>query len=165
MRARPLIVGMAALLVAVVLQTTLVSRFRLVSPDLIVLVSILFALSGLRREVVLVLAFTGGLVMDLLGPTVLGLRATVATAAAFLAIRTASRVDLGPVAVALWVGGLTLVSMALFVLIGTLFGQGTIIASGLGRRMVLVPLANLVLSFPIAPVLTRMMSSDPRGVM
>ncbi len=165
MRLRPLIVGVAALLVAVVLQTTLVSRFRFVSPDLVVLVVIVFALSGLRREIILLLAFTGGLVMDLLGPTVLGLRATVATVAAYLAIRTASRVDLGPVAVALWVGAITLASMALFVLIGTLFGQGAVIASGLGRRMALVPLANLVLSFPIASVLTRMMSTDPRGVM
>ncbi|CAN5816042.1 hypothetical protein BH23ACT5_BH23ACT5_06050 [soil metagenome] len=165
MRLRPLLVGLLALLVAVVLQTTLVSRFRFVSPDLIVLVAIVFALSGLRREIVLLLAFGGGLVMDLLGPTVLGLRASVVTVAAYLAIRTASRVDLGPVAVALWVGGITLASMALLVLVGTLFGQGPEITSGLGRRMVLVPLANLALSFPIAPILTRMMSTDPRGVM
>lgn len=165
MRGRAVLAAVVAVLAAVVLQTTLINRFQFVSPDLVLLVSILLALTSLRKEAVLLFAFVGGLTVDLIGPTLLGLRASIATLTAYLALRTVGRVDLGPVAVAIWVGLMTLVGVTLFVLIGTLFGQGSLVTTGLGRRLSLVPLANLVLSFPIAPLLSRMMNTDPRGVM
>lgn len=165
MRLRPLVVAVAALLVAVVAQTTLFSRFEYVTPDLVLLLSILFATTSLRRELVLLLAFSGGLVIDLLSSTPLGLRAAVFTVIAFIAIRTAHRVDIGPVAVALWAGLLTLAGVVLFLIIGTLFGQGGLVATELGRRLVFVPLANLVLTFLIAPMLDRMITGKVRGLM
>lgn len=165
MRFRPVVVSLAALVVAVVAQTTLFSRFEYVTPDLILLLSILFATTSLRREIVLVLAFMGGLVIDLLSSTVLGLRAAVFTVIAFIAVRTAHRADIGPVAVALWAGLLTLAGVVLFLVLGTLFGQGGLIATGLGRRLIFVPLTNLVLAFVIAPVLDRMISGKVRGLM
>lgn len=164
MRARQILVASLVLVVAVVVQTTLFSRFEFVTPDLVLLISILFATTGLRAEAVLVMSFLGGLIVDLLGSTVLGLRAAVFTVAAYLAVRTVHRVDLGPVAVALWVGALSLVGVALFLVLGTLFGQGGLVGTDLGRRIVLVPLANMVLSLPVAPILNRFLSVDPRGL-
>lgn len=165
MRARALIVAIVSLVVAVVIQTTLFSRFRFVTPDLVLLLTILLAVTDLRREVVVVMGFLGGLVIDLLSSTVLGLRAAVFTAVAYIAVRTVHRVDIGPVAVAIWVGLLTLAGVVLFLVVGTLFGEGGLIVSGLGRRIVFVPLTNLVLSFFLAPLLNRLISSQTRGVL
>jgi rod shape-determining protein MreD len=165
MRIRDLVAAVGVLLVAVIVQTTLISRFRFVTPDLVLLISILFATTGMRREWVLLMAFTGGLVIDLLSSTVLGLRAAVFTVVAYVAIRTVNRVDLGPVAVALWVGALTLVGVVLFLLVGTLFGQGGLIGTGLGRRVVFVPVTNLLLSFGATPLLNRLISREHRGVL
>lgn len=165
MRARPVGVVLASLVVAVVAQTTLFSRFQYLTPDLVLLLVILFATTDLRREGVLIMAFVGGLVVDLLSSTVLGLRAAVFTAMGFVAIRSVHRVDIGPLAVALWVGLLTLAGVALFLLLGTLFGQGGLIATGLGRRLIFVPLSNLALSFAVAPLLNRMIRGKVRGLL
>ena len=165
MRVRDLVAAVGVLLVAVIVQTTLISRFRFVTPDLVLLISILFATTGMRREGVLLMAFTGGLVIDLLSSTVLGLRAAVFTVVAFIAIRTVHRVDLGPVAVALWVGALTVMGVVLFLVVGTLFGQGGLIGTGLGRRVVFVPVTNLLLSFGAAPLLNGLISREHRGVL
>lgn len=165
MRLRPVVVALSTLVVAVVAQTTLFSRFEYVTPDLVLLLSILFATTSMRREAVLVVAFLGGLVIDLLSSTVLGLRAAVFTVVAFIAIRTAHRVDIGPAAVALWAGLLTLAGVVLFLIVGTLFGQGGLVATDLGRRLLFVPLTNLALTFAIAPMLERMISGKVRGLM
>ena len=165
MRIRVAVAAVGTLLVAVIIQTTLISRFQFVTPDLVLLISILFATTGMRREGVLLMAFTGGLVIDLLSSTVLGLRAAVFTVVAYIAIRTVHRVDLGPVAVALWVGVLTLLGVVLFLLIGTLFGQGGLIGTGLGRRVIFVPVTNMLLSFGVAPLLNRLISREHRGVL
>lgn len=165
MRARTLIVAAVSLLVAVVAQTTLFSRFQFVTPDLVLLITIVFATTAMRSELVLLFGFVGGLVVDLLSSTVMGLRAAVFTVVAYLAIRTVHRVDLGPVAVAVWVGLLTLVGVALFLLVGTLFGQGGLVTTGLGRRIVFVPLTNLAMSFLVAPLLNRLIGGRARGVL
>lgn len=157
---RHLVLALVLLLAAVVIQTTVFGRFRLVTPDLVAMVSILFTLTPLRREAVLMLAFTGGLVIDLLGSTVVGLRAAVLTLVAYLALRTVDRVDLGPVVVALWTGLLTLVGVVLFIVVGSLFGQTALVGTEVGRRIVLVPIANTVFSLLIGPLVVRLMSPD-----
>lgn len=165
MTARRLLAAFAVIFVAVVVQTTLFARFRFVAPDLVLLLCILFATTELRRELVLLLAFTGGLVVDLLGSTTLGLRAAVFTVVAYVAIRTFERVDIGPVAVGLWVAALTLVGVVLFLLLGTLSGQGGLVTAGVGRRIALVPLSNLAFSFLVVPLLNRVMGREVRGVL
>ncbi|HLT96784.1 MAG TPA: rod shape-determining protein MreD [Acidimicrobiia bacterium] len=164
MRPRALGFALLSLVVAVVLQTTLFVRFRIFTPDLVLLLSILFAITDMRREGVLVMAFTGGLIVDLLSSNLLGLRAAVFSVIAFLAVRTVHRVDIGPVAVAIWAGLLTLVGVVLFLLLGTLFGQGGLVATDLGRRLVFVPLSNLVVSFAVAPLLNRLITGRTRGL-
>ncbi len=158
-------VALLLLVAAVVVQTTLFSRFRFVTPDLVLLVAILLATTDMRRETVLVIGFLGGLVVDLLSATVLGLRAAVFTVVAYIAIRTVHRVDFGLVVVALWAAALTLIGVVLFLILGTLFGEGGAVVAGFGRRVVFVPLSNLLLSLLVGPILNRLIRGHLRGVL
>lgn len=160
MRGRtPLLIGLVVLL-AVVIQTTLFGRLRIVTPDLVMLIGILLALTRLRPEAVLGTAFLSGLIIDLLGASLIGLRAVVYTAVAYIAIRTRERAELGRITIAIWAGMLTLVGVVLLILIGTLFGQGTLIGDDAFSRMILVPLANLVVAALVAPTFVRLVDRD-----
>jgi rod shape-determining protein MreD len=152
------------LLVAVVLQSTLFGRIRVITPDLVLLVAILIALTRIKPELVLAIAFSAGLVVDLLGSSLLGLRAIVFMSAAYIALRTRERADIGRIATALWAGGMTLIGVVLLVLLGTLFGQSTILGEHVLSRLITVPLANMLLAFMIAPVLVRTVDQDPAAL-
>ncbi|HLF43198.1 MAG TPA: rod shape-determining protein MreD [Acidimicrobiia bacterium] len=160
MRGRTVLIVVALLLVAVVVQTTLFGRIRLVTPDLVLLLAIVLCLTRIRPEVILAIAFTSGLVVDLLGSSVLGLRAVVFTTVAYLGLRTRDRAEIGRVAVALWAGGLTLVGVVLLMLIGTLFGQSSLLGENTFSRVILVPLANLVIAAALAPLVVRLVDRD-----
>lgn len=148
------------LVVAVVIQTTLFGRIQLVTPDLVLLLIIILCLTRIRPEVILAIAFTSGLMIDLLGPSALGLRAVVYTTVAYLGIRTRDRAEIGRVAVALWAGALTLVGVILLMLIGTLFGQASLYGDNAFSRLILVPLANLVIAAAVAPIVVRLVDRD-----
>lgn len=152
------------IVVAVVLQSTLFGRIRVITPDLVLLVAILIALTRIKPELVLAIAFSAGLVVDLLGSSLLGLRAIVFMSAAYIALRTRERADIGRIATALWAGGLTLIGVVLLVLLGTLFGQSTILGEHVLSRLITVPLANMLLAFLIAPVLVRTVDQDPAAL-
>jgi rod shape-determining protein MreD len=152
------------ILVAVVLQSTLFGRIRLITPDLVLLVAILIALTRIKAELVLAIAFSAGLVVDLLGSSLLGLRAIVFMSAAYIALRTRERADIGRIATAFWAGGMTLIGVVLLVLLGTLFGQSTILGEHVLSRLFTVPLANMLLAFLIAPVLVRTVDQDPAAL-
>jgi rod shape-determining protein MreD len=160
MRGRTALVIGLIVMVAVVIQTTLFGRLRIVTPDLVMLIGILLALTRLRPEAVLGVAFISGLIMDLLGASLIGLRAVVYTAVAYVAIRTRERAELGRVTIALWAGGLTLIGVILLMLIGTLFGQVTMLGEGAISRMILVPLANLAVAALVAPSFVRLVDHD-----
>ena len=51
--------------IAVVIQTTLFGRLRVVTPDLVMLIGILLALTRVRTEAVLGFAFLSGLIMGI----------------------------------------------------------------------------------------------------
>jgi rod shape-determining protein MreD len=149
---------------AVVIQTTLFGRLRFITPDLLLLVSILLALTRIRPELVLAIAFTSGLAIDLLGSSLLGLRAIVFTTAAYIAIRTRDRADIGRIATAIWAGLISLVAVLLLVLIATLFSQSAILGEHVATRLITVPLANALLAFLIAPALVRIVDHDPAAL-
>ena len=69
MRPRALALSALLLLLGLIVQTTLIARFRFVTPDLMMLLAISFALTALRREAVLFLAFSAGLAVDMLSST------------------------------------------------------------------------------------------------
>lgn len=150
----------ALILVAVVVQTTLFGQIRPVTPDLVMLIAILLALTRIRPEAILGAAFTAGLVVDLLGSSLTGLRAVVFTMVAYVAIKTRERASIGRLATAIWAGLLTLVGMILLVLIGTLFGQSSLLGPDVGTRILVVPLANLALAAILAPLFVRLVDGD-----
>lgn len=160
MRVRTPAVVVLIVAFAVVLQTTLFARISFVTPDFVMLVSILFALTRLRPEAVLALAFVNGLLIDLIGSSLLGLRAIVFTIVAYIAVRTRERAEIGRPATAIWAGLLTLLGVVLLVLIGTLFGDTALLGDGALRQVLLVPLANLVVAALIAPWFVRLVNGD-----
>lgn len=160
MRLRTVVIVSTLMLVAIVLQTTLFSQTQVFVPDLVMLVVILLALTRLRPEVVLGIAFLGGLAVDLLGASVLGLRAMVFTIVAYLAIRTRERADLGRIIIGLWAGLLTFGGVVLLLTVGTLFGQTSILGDGVVDLLVLVPLANAILAWIFAPMVVRLIDRD-----
>jgi rod shape-determining protein MreD len=148
------------LLFALVIQTTLFGQIRFISPDLVMLVAILLALTRIRPELVIGTAFLAGLLVDLLGSSLLGLRAVVFTTVAYIALRTRERAEIGRYATALWAGILTLIGVILLVLIGTLFGQTSLLGPDVASRLLVVPLANLVLAGLLGPLFVRIVDGD-----
>ena len=156
---RPVLITLGLAVVALVLQATLFRRFTWLVPDLVVLVVILATLS-LRPEAALVIGFLGGALVDVsLASTVLGLRALIYTVVAFLAVRTRERADSGPFAVGIWAGFLTLVSVALLVVVGVLFGQSAELGDAMLRRFIEVPITNAVCAALLAGPVTRLLQS------
>lgn len=152
------------LVFAVVIQTTLFGQIRIIAPDLVMLLVILLALTRIRPELILGIAFLSGLLVDLLGSSLLGLRAVVFTIVAYIALRTRQRAEIGRFAIAIWVGLLTLAGVLLLVLIGTLFGQSSLLGPDVAMRILVVPIANLVLAALIAPLFVRLIDGDATAV-
>jgi rod shape-determining protein MreD len=161
MRLRSLLIVASLFLISVVLQTTLFSQTEVFTPDLVMLVVILLSLTRIRPELVLGLAFLSGLIIDLLGSAVLGLRAIVFTVVAYLALRSRDRADIGRIITGLWAGLLTLGGVVLLIVVGTLFGQTVLLGEGVVDRLFLVPAANLILALIFAPLLVRLIDRDP----
>lgn len=160
MRLRSVLPVVLILLVAVVVQTTLFSQTSIFTPDLVLLVVVMLCLTKIRPELVLGLAFISGLTVDLLGSAVLGLRAIVFTLVAYLALRTRERADIGRIVTGLWAGVLTLAGVVLVLLVGTLFGQTVLLGEGVVDRLVLVPIANMILALIFAPSFVRLIDRD-----
>ena len=160
MRGRPALVIGVTILFAVLVQTTLFARSRVVTPDLVLLIGIFLSLTRIRPEAVLGVAFISGLVVDLLGASLLGLRAVVYTTVAYIAIRTKERAELGRATIAIWAGLLTFVGVVLLILVGTLFGQISLLGENAASRMILVPLANVAVAALLAPTFVRIVDRD-----
>jgi rod shape-determining protein MreD len=120
----------------------------------------MLALTRIRTEAILAVAFVSGLIMDLLGASLIGLRAVVYTTIVYIAIRTKERAELGRVTIAIWAGLLTLLGVVLLLLLGTLFGQAALVGESGVSAMVLVPLANMALAALLAPTFVRLVDRD-----
>lgn len=160
MRLQTAVTVFLIVLTSVVVQTTLINQLEYVIPDLVMLTVILLALSRVRPEAVLGVAFVSGLLLDLLGSSLLGLRAIVFTVVAFAAIRTRERAEIGRIGLALWAGLLTFGGVVLLALVGTLFGQATLLGSDVVNRLFLVPIANTVVAAATAGVFVRLVDRD-----
>lgn len=157
---RTALIVTTTILLAAVVQITLFGQFRFVTPDLVMLVVILLALTRIRKDAVLGVAFAAGLLIDLIGSSLTGLRAVVFTIVAFAAIRTRERAEIGRFAMAIWTGLLTFVGVVSLVLVGTLFGQTSLLGPGVTSRLFQVPLANLILAAMLAPKWVRLVDRD-----
>jgi rod shape-determining protein MreD len=159
---RPVLIALGLAVVGLVLQATLFRRFTWLVPDLVVLVVILATLS-LRAEIALVIGFLSGVLFDVsLASSILGLRALVYTVVAYLAVRTRQRADSGPLAVGIWAGVLSLISVALVVVVGVLFGLSAELGDAMLRRFIEVPITNAVSAALLAIPITGLMQAGAR---
>ncbi|MEX2424948.1 MAG: rod shape-determining protein MreD [Acidimicrobiia bacterium] len=150
---------------ALVMQTTLFGRVRVggIAPDVVILAVVLFSLRA-RAEMAMLAAFSIGFLFDAVASTsALGLRAMAYTTVAFVAVKTRERADLGPVAVAVWAGLMTLVGLVAILVVGTLFGQVTMGFGQASRRLFLVPLFNTGIALLLSPFTSRLLDGR-RGV-
>lgn len=158
----PLLVA-GSLILALVVQTTVFGRFRLagVAPD-VVLITLVLASLRLRPEAALIAAFAGGLAFDALSSSAMGLRAVVYITVVYLAIRTRERADFSALAVAVWTGLLSLIGVVLFLLVGTIFSQVVLDGGEALRRVLLVPLLNLLIAMALTPLIARLLEPSWR---
>jgi rod shape-determining protein MreD len=163
MRTRAIGLSLLAAALAVLLQTTLFGQVRIfdVAPDLVMLTVIAVA-RRLDAEPAVLLGFTSGLAMDLLGSSPLGLRALVLTLIAYATVRMRDRFDVNVVATGLAVVLLSLLGIVLVVVIGTLFGEASFRDPNVLRKILLIPVYNLVLGIAVLPLLTRLVGGRRR---
>lgn len=160
------VVSILIVLVSIVVQTTVFAPGRIqplgVGPALVTLVVIAVS-PHLEAEYLILIGFTAGILMDLMGSGTLGLWAMTLTAVAYASSRLRGRFVDGPVYIGGIVVGLTIAGQLLFVLLGTLFGQGTIAVQGVFWKIVLPGLWNLVLAFPVFWIVGKLSKTRQSG--
>ena len=163
MRTRAIGLALLAAALAVLLQTTLFAQVRIfdVAPDLVMLTIIAVA-RRLDAEPAVLLGFTSGLAMDLLGSSPLGLRALVLTLIAYATVRTRDRFDVNVVATGAAVVLLSLLGVVLVVVIGTLFGEASFQDANVFRKILLIPVYNLVLAIGVFPLIALLVGGRRR---
>ena len=163
MRTRAIGLSLLAAAVAVLLQTSLFAQVRVleVAPDLVMLTVIAVA-RRLDAEPAVLLGFTSGLAIDLLGSSPLGLRSLVLTLVAYATVRTRDRFDINVIATGVAVVLLSLLGVVLIAVIGTLFGEASFRDPYVFRKILLVPLYNLVLGLAVFPLVTLVVAGNRR---
>lgn len=160
------VISLVAVLIAIVIQTTVFAPGRIqplgVAPALVTLVLIAVA-PEVESEYLLLIGFTAGILMDLIGSGTLGLWAMTLTAVAYVAGRLKRRFSDGPAYVMGIVFGLTVASQLLYVLLGTLFGQGTLSEPGVFGKIVLPGVWNLILAVPVFWLLGKAFKTQRSG--
>lgn len=144
--------------VAIVLQTVVLNRIRVfgVAPNVVLVMVILLA-RWIEPRAVLLVGFTSGLVLDLLGSSTLGLRALVLTVVAFVASRFTSNAPLASVA-GVW--PISLLATVLSFVLRTLSGQGSLIQAELLTSALVGPILDLALAALLFPLLARLLSTE-----
>lgn len=148
---------------AAALQTTLFVRFRPfdTAPALVLLVVIALA-RHLSPEIALLMGFSAGLLQDLLSDSPLGLWALTFTTVAYAVVRLRERMEedfslFGPFVFAVSAG-----AIALFAVLGTIFGEKTLADVGLWRKIVLPSLYNALLAGLMIPFATWALGATRR---
>ncbi len=166
MSSRPVAISLGLVVVAVVLQTTLFGAGfiqPLGASPLLVVVTVMACVRYLDPEPALLLGFTAGLLLDLLGASPLGLWAMVHLVVAYLSLRMRARADDGFLFVALAVFAVTLVGQGLFLLAGTLFGQRLFATEGLVKLLVLPAAYTMILGVVVVPGVTWLLRERTVG--
>jgi rod shape-determining protein MreD len=164
-RSRSVAISLLLVFAAVVIQTAVFGDGRInplgASPA-IVLVVVLACIRYLDPEPALLLGFTGGMLLDLLGGAPLGLWAMSYTVVVYIGLRFKSRADDGPVIVGLGVFLLTLIAHALFVIIGTLFGERFFTSTAVIKNTLLPAAYNILAAAVVFPIVTRLIGTRQR---
>ena len=164
MTGRQIAVTLALVVAAVILQTTMFGEGRIqpfgAAPNIVTLV-VISTVRYLDPEPGILIGFTAGLLLDLLGGSPLGLWAMSMTVVAFVTLRVRRRADEGWLIVAIGVFGLTLLGQVLFAVGGTLFGQRTLNNPSVVQTMILPSLYNMLLAVLVLPGVTMLMGVGP----
>ena len=152
MRRSRIVISLVAVVIAIVLQTTVFGAGRIeplgVAPALVTLVIVAVA-PYVEAEITILLGFTGGILMDLIGSGTLGLWAMSLTIVAYIASRVSYRykdsVWLSLAAVFV----LTVLGQSIYVVLGTLFGQETATEPNVASKILLPALWNVILAYPV----------------
>ena len=152
MRRSRIVVAIIAVAIAIVLQTTVFGAGRIepfgVAPALVTLVIIAVA-PYVEPEVTILLGFTGGILMDLIGSGTLGLWAMALTVVAFISSRVGHRYADSIVLSLLAAFVLTLIGQLVYVILGTLFGQETAGEPNVVSKIFLPAIWNVILAYPV----------------
>jgi rod shape-determining protein MreD len=158
--ARPVALSILLVLVAVVVQTTLFGPGRIQpfgATPMLVLAVVIACARYLDSEPALLLGFTAGLLLDLLGGSALGLWAMVYVVVTYVALRLRHRAEGAVPMVALGVFLLALLAQALFLVAGTLFGEPLLTTSGLVKQLVLPAIYTVIVAGAVFPLVTRLL--------
>lgn len=162
MTGRQVAIALALVLIAVILQTTMFGEGRIqpfgAAPNIVTLM-VIATVRYLDPEPGILIGFTAGLLLDLLGGSPLGLWAMSMTVVAFVTLRVRRRADEGWLIVAIGVFGLTFLGNALFAIGGTLFGQRTLNNPSVMQTMILPSLYNTLLAAVVLPGVTKLMGT------
>lgn len=155
MTARRIIVSVSLVIIAAAVQTTLFVDFRPfdIAPALVALVVIAVS-RHLSAEIAMLIGFGIGLFLDLLSESPLGLWALVMTTVAFLTVRLRDRTEDDPVLLGIGVFAVSLGALALFSVLGTIFGEKTLADSSIVRKIVLPAAYNTLLALVVLPLTT-----------
>lgn len=166
MNRRPVLIALTAVVLGVVLQTTMFGDGRIqpfgASP-LLVLVIVIASVRYVEPEPALLLGFTGGLLLDLLGGSPLGLWAIVHLVVAYIMLRIRTRFDDGAPIIAVSVFLLTVLAQVLFLLASTLFGQRLFATNGILRLILLPALYTTLLAAGVVPLMTKLLREQTMG--
>jgi rod shape-determining protein MreD len=145
-------ISLLAIVLALVVQTTIFGAGGIepfgVAPAFVTLVVIAIG-PYVEAEYHVLLGFTAGILMDLMGSSTLGLWAMTLTIVAYATVRLRERFNEGILLTAFLVFSLTLLGQLVFVIVGTLFGQDVAADSSVVAKVFLPALWNLVLAVPV----------------
>jgi rod shape-determining protein MreD len=157
--------GVALLLIvfAVGLQTTLFARLRpFDAAPALVLLTVIAVSRHIPDELAVVYGFLAGLLVDLLSESALGLWALTLSAVAYATVRVKDRIagDYRLVAPVVFV--VSAAALALFALLGTIFGERTLADAALVKKILLPSLYNTVLAVIVLPIAGVLIGRRPR---
>lgn len=147
---------LGAVLVAVVLQTSVMGRIQVagVSPDLVTAV-VAYAAFRIRDSGVLFLGFVGGLLLDVSGTAVIGLWSFSLTLVAWGAMLTREEGGRGVLVNALRMLLLTLAGIVAHTVISVAFGEWSLVIWEGLRLIALTPVLNFLLAMALFPLSSR----------
>lgn len=143
---------------AIVIQTTVFAQGRIqplgFAPALVTLVIVALSVY-LEPEYLLLVGFTAGILVDLMGSSTLGLWAMTLTAVAYIAGRLKQTVVDRPFMLIFIVFGATVFGQFLYVLLATLFGHDTISEPRVLGNVVMPAVWNVLLAVPVFWILSK----------
>lgn len=165
MRGRHIGIALLMVVTAVVAQTAVFGDGRInplgASPAVVIVV-VLACARYLDPEPSLLLGFTAGMLLDLLGGSPLGLWALAYTVAVYVGLRFRERANDGPAVIGVGIFALTLLANALFLIVGTLFGERFFTSTAVIKNTLLPAVYNLGIAAVAFPVVTRLIGDRRR---